>query len=199
MINETKFEVIIPDDKGLVSGTGIVKKIESKKYMDREAIVDVLNRMSAGRDKMVCTTLWMTGVRVTELINIRLRDIDFGKRIVRIRWLKSRKWTERLIPVKIELINLLQLYCANQKIHVDQQVFPYTRQRIYQITKKWFLTNPHTFRHSFAVNFIEQTKSPKSIIILKEYLGHSRIETTMEYLKIVPFDMAIELEKIQFN
>jgi len=192
-----EIEVLPPQD--LTKATGIVKQIESKKYMEREAIVTILDNMKAGRDKMICTTLWMTGVRVTELISIRLRDIDFTKKMATIRWLKSRKWNERIIPVKTELMNLWQLYIANNKVKADEPIFPYTRQRIYQITMKCFKTNPHTFRHSFAVNFLNQTKNPKSIVILKEYLGHSRIDTTMEYLKIVPFDMAIELEKVGFN
>lgn len=194
-VNQYNIEVIPPSN--LTKTYANVKCIAGKKYLSREDIVNILDRMPAGKNKMICITLWMTGLRVSELISLRTKDIDFEKRLMTIRWLKNRQWKQRIIPAKTELLSMLQFYTT--QLYAEDKIFPFSRQRIYQITKKYFKTNPHTFRHSFAINFLNQTKNAKAIVILKQYLGHSRIKTTMEYLKIVPFDMANELDKVKFN
>lgn len=56
--------------------------------------------------------------------------------------------------------------------------------------------HPHQFRHSFAVNWL---RNNGDIIILHRILGHTKIQTTMEYLKIVPTDQGKELLKINFD
>ena len=58
--------------------------------------------------------------------------------------------------------------------------------------------HPHTFRHSFAVNYLRQADSANDLVILRKLMGHSSILTTMKYLDIVPRDQAKQLAKIQF-
>jgi len=55
--------------------------------------------------------------------------------------------------------------------------------------------HPHQFRHSFAVNWL---RCGGELVVLSRMLGHSNIQSTMEYLKIVPLDVGKELLKIQF-
>lgn len=71
-----------------------------------------------------------------------------------------------------------------------------TRQRAWQLTQKYLGGHPHQLRHSFAVNWL---RSGGEIVVLHRMLGHSKVQTTMEYLKIVPTDQGKELLKIQFD
>ena len=91
------------------------------------------------------------------------------------------------------LKDVLNLYVVNMK--ANDLVFPICRQRAFQITKKYLQGSPHQLRHSFSVNWL---KCGGDIVILSRMLGHSKIQTTMEYLKIVPLDQGKELIKIKF-
>lgn len=190
-------EIMILKDQNLTIQIGYVKVLHKKKYIEKDDINYLLDRMPPGKDKMMIQTMWMTGIRVTELINIRKRDIDFTNKTMSVRWLKNRKWNERIIPVHKHLLQMLNMYTAGLK--ADDLAFGITRQRVYQIVKKWFKTHPHTLRHSFAINFLRQNSSPWGARILQKLLGHSNVNTTMTYLDIVPADMALELNNISFG
>lgn len=189
-------EIIDISNREIQAEVILEKKSSIRDYMYKEEIREVLGNMPPGKNKVLLTTMWMTGLRVSEVINIRKCDINFGHNIMTVRWLKNRKYNERIVPIKRELSNILQLYTMSFKW--DQVLFPLTRQAVYKICKAHFNRKPHSLRHSFAVNFLSQCESPMGIVILKNLLGHSRIETTMEYLKIVPFDSAKALETIKY-
>ena len=164
------------------------------KYWDKEHINQMIENVNNHQYKMLLTFLWYSGVRVTEAISLRKQDIDFEHYTMQVRWLKSKKYQYRIVPIHPELRNLLQLYTATFK--AENRVFPITRQRAWQITKKYLNGHPHQLRHSFAVNWL---RCNGNIITLHRMLGHSKIQTTMEYLKIVPNDLGEELMKINFR
>lgn len=168
-------------------------KLDIPKYWDRDYINNTLNNIKNHQHKMLLMFLWRSGVRVTEAINLTKEKIDFDNYLITVRWLKSRKYHERVLPMHPELRNLLQLYTATMK-H-DEKVFPLSRQRVWQLTKKHFNGHPHQFRHSFAVNWLF---CKGDVYILNRILGHSKIQTTLRYLMIVPIDQGKELMKIQF-
>ena len=175
----------------------LLKKRDLPKYLSKDQILDRLSIISPGKERMILSTLWMTGIRVTELISIRKCDVDFINHEASIRWLKNRVWNKRVIPLKKEICQLLSLYASAKKY--DDLIFPYTRQWMYSIVKKYMGCSPHQLRHSFAVHFLRSSQNPMALVILQRLLGHKTIKTTMEYLKIVPHDLAIELEKVSFN
>jgi integrase len=115
-----------------------------------------------------------------------------------IRWLKNRKYLHRIVPIHPNLNQLLALVTATMPL--DKIIFPYSRQRVWQVTRKhWGVTvHPHTFRHSFAVNYLKQADTANDLVILRKLMGHSSIMTTMKYLDIVPVDQAAQLAKIKF-
>lgn len=175
--------------------TNTYQKVKSAipKYWERDYINDTLNKIKNHNHKMLLVFLWRSGVRISEAINLTKDKIDFDNYMMTVKWLKSRKYHERVLPIHPELRNLLQLYCATLK--QGDKVFPISRQRAWQITQKHFNGNPHQFRHSFAVNWL---RCKGDVIILHKILGHSKIQTTMAYLMIVPIDQGEELMKIQF-
>lgn len=189
-------QIIDISSKDITTEVIIDKKSSIRSYMYKEEVRNVLDSLGPGKDKVLLTAMWMTGLRVSEIINIRKCDIDFQHNMMTVRWLKNRKYNERMIPIKRELSNILQMYTMSFKW--DEKLFPITRQAVYKICKQYFNRKPHSLRHSFAVNFLTQSKSPMAMVILQKLLGHSKIQTTMEYLKIVPFDSAIALETVEY-
>ena len=186
-------DVVILDEKNLTKSHINVKRKELAKYMDRDFIREKLDLIDNPQDRMLCTFLWMTGCRITEALSIRKQDIDLINKTIRVRWLKSRKYEERNFPMHPTIRQVLYAYTAGLKY--DEKMFKFSRQRAWQITKKWFNCSPHQFRHSFAVHYL---RSDGELINLHRLLGHSNIQTTMEYLKIVPKDLSKELDAIQF-
>lgn len=163
------------------------------KYWSKEYIHECLSRIENHRHKMLFVFLWQSGVRITEAISLKKKDIDFKNSVMRVKWQKNRKHKVRVVPLHPTLSQVLEVYTAPLK--ADDRVFSLTRQRAWQLSKKYFGGHPHQFRHSFAVNWLRQGGD---LIVLHRILGHSRIQTTMEYLKIVPTDQAKELLKIVF-
>ncbi|MHA1880257.1 MAG: tyrosine-type recombinase/integrase, partial [Candidatus Heimdallarchaeota archaeon] len=116
-----------------------VVKIKDKrqlpKYLDKDIMLQRIEDMPPGRDKMLVITMWRTGCRVSEVLNIKKKDIDFKNRLIKISWLKSRKWHDRIIPLQKGLGNLLAIYCT--VLNMEDRLFPYTRQNALKVCKKW--------------------------------------------------------------
>ncbi len=182
-----------PERQDLTFSSQTVKR-DIPKYWEKDYINSHIDQVNNHKHRMFFIFMWMSGARVTEVISIRQRDIDIENYTVTLRWLKSRKYQHRVVPLHPELRNMLQVYMASLKS--DDKLFPWTRQRAYQITKKYFYGHPHQFRHSFAVNWL---RSGGDVVVLHRILGHSKLQTTMEYLKIVPIDQGKELIKVSFR
>jgi len=168
-------------------------KRELPKYWDRDYINLCLNKIKNNKHKMLFKTLWFSGIRISEALNIKKKDIDFVNYVFVVRWLKSRKYHQRVVPLHPVLRDVLEIFVANLK--ADDLLFPFSRQRAWQLCKKYFNGHPHQFRHSFAVNWL---RCGGELIVLHKMLGHSKIQTTMEYLKIVPIHQGEELLKVVF-
>ena len=193
-MDEFIYDAVVLDDNkknNLTKSKGFVERKELAKYLDKEVINYRLSQIKNPKHRILCFFLWGSGLRVGECINLTRRDLDFDNKMMLIKWQKSRKYTHRNIPMHDRLVDIMRLFSAG--INMDARVFPYSRQRVFQIVKKCMGVSPHQMRHSFAVNFLRQYGN---IVILSQILGHSHIQTTMEYLKIVPVDQAKELEKI---
>lgn len=172
------------------------QKSELPKYWEKDFINSKIASIDNVMHKTFFRTLWMSGVRVTEGINIRKCDIDFQNYVVTIKWLKNRKYYSRTIPLHPILKNVLEIFVAPLKS--GDRLFPFTRQRADQLIKKYFGEDAfcHRLRHSFAVNWL---RAGGDIFVLSRMLGHSDIKVTMVYLQIVPIDVGKELLKVPFD
>jgi len=189
---KTPHLLAVPSSQDLTISSRMVKR-DIPKYWDRDQVHASLDRIQNNKHKMLVRFLWMSGVRITEAVSLRKMDLDNENYTMTVRWLKSRKYRNRVVPVHPMLRDLLQVYTAAMK--AEDRVFPITRQRAWQIIRKELHGHPHQLRHSFAVNWL---RCGGDIVTLHRILGHSKIQTTMEYLKIVPVDQGKELIKIQF-
>ena len=179
----------------LTKSSGNVKReFTTIKYFEPIYINDKIKKIEDMRHRLLCKVMWETGIRVTEVISIKKKDINFDNHLLTIRWLKNRKFNTRIIPLHMFLIDILKFYTS--PLIGEERLFPYSRIRVYQIVKKYFNGHPHQLRHSFAVNWL---KKGGDLYQLKEYLGHKRFETTEVYLKVHPKDLAKELYKINFE
>jgi site-specific recombinase XerD len=174
-------------------------KTEFPKYWDKEYVNEQIDKISNIGHKVFFSTLWMTGARVSEACGsegFRKKDLDFNRYFLQIRWLKNRKYLFRVIPMYPALRDILQVYTAPMKS--EDIVFPFSRQRAYQLSVKHFGedAHPHRFRHSFAMNFMRQGGQ---IDVLCDLLGHDDVRTTMIYRRMCPMDLGKELIKINFR
>jgi len=169
-------------------------KLELIKYWDKDYINQRIDMIKNLKHQVLTRFLWMSGVRVTEAVSVRKQDIDFTNYVMQVRWLKSRKYKYRIVPLHHKLRDMLQIYTTPLK--AEDRLFNITRQMAWQVTTKHLQGSPHRLRHSFAINWL---RSGGDIVTLHKMLGHSKIQTTMEYLKIVPADQGKELNKVSFE
>lgn len=185
------YDLIISKPKELTITSSNVNDLP--KYWDKNYINQNIENIQNYKHKIMMQFLWMTGARISEVVTIRKKDLDFKNYVITIRWLKNRKYNYRNIPLHPKLKDLLEIFTA--QMNQEDKVFNMSRQRAWTLVKRYMNGHPHQFRHSFAVNWL---RNGGDVFILSRMMGHSRIDSTMEYLKIVPLDQGKELLKIQF-
>jgi integrase/recombinase XerD len=146
------------------------------------------------RNKAIIETLYSCGLRVSELVNLRLSCLYFDVGYVRI---IGKGDKERLVPVGAPAIKFINLYRQNIRVHMpvipgnEDVVFLNRRGRklsrvmIFMIIKELAVKagiskniSPHTFRHSFATHLVEGGADLRAV---QEMLGHESITTTEIY------------------
>lgn len=191
-------EVEVLPPKNLTKPIGNVnKKAEKIPHFTRDEMRDRLSRLPPNAYHILFQFLWRTGVRVTEAISVTKKDLDFQHDEIKIRWLKNRKYETRIIPMHKSLKMPLYTYTAN--LNLIDKLFPYSRQYVDQLCKKYGFEHAHKIRHSFAINFLRQSNNPTAFKVLQHLLGHSDIKTTMIYLAVVPMEQKQALNEINFD
>ena len=170
-------------------------------YLPKFLTEDEINRLLAApdisteegiRDRAVLEIMYATGLRVSELVNLKHNDVDVLAGLVKCHG-KGNK--ERRVPLGKSAIHWLQQYTAVKAGYGKQSsphVFlhrgrPFTRQLAWSMIKhhaeKVGIKNvsPHTLRHSFATHLIQHGADSRSVQAL---LGHSDISTTQIYTHI---------------
>lgn len=145
------------------------------------------------RDRAILEVLYGSGLRVSELVNLRLDAIDLEEGLLRVTG-KGRK--ERLVPLSDPARSALARYLKGGRpqllrarrspyVFVSGRGRPLTRQRAWQLVKGYArragllrLPSPHTLRHSFATHLLEGGADLRSV---QEMLGHADIRTTEIY------------------
>ncbi len=148
------------------------------------------------RDAAMLTLLYATGLRVSELVGLRLHQLDLEGGSVRVR---GKGGKERIVPVAPLALDLLRLYLeegrpAFDKGRHEEAVFlsshgrAMTRQTVFNRLKRYCRlaglpedTSPHTLRHSFATHLLEGGADLRSI---QEMLGHSSLGVTQIYTHV---------------
>lgn len=148
------------------------------------------------RNKIMVLFMYLTGLRVSELVNLKISQLYLNDKYIKIIGKGSK---ERIIPINDMLIVPLNDYIKKTRqeildlnysdyLFINKNGKPITRQGFFKIIKKhtslasiYKNVSPHTIRHSFATHLINNGIDLRSVQIL---LGHSDISTTQIYTHI---------------
>lgn len=143
------------------------------------------------RDHLIIELLYQTGIRRSELVNLKEGDIDFGRSVLKI---SGKRNKQRFVPFQVKMASLLNTYLQakhykfreheahlilNNKgkaadVHFIYQTVNSKLKQVSSLTK----TSPHVLRHTFATHLLN---NGASLIAIKELLGHSNLAATQVY------------------
>ena len=164
--------------------------VEEKQMAVLSDSVEFPTDFAGQSEKMMVGLLYQTGIRVSELVNMKVSHIDFRQQQLKVLG-KGNK--ERLIPLNRELLSQLAAY---SDLRTSQEVMgeyffandngqPLNPRKVYTIVKKWLSLvttaekkSPHILRHSFATHL---TNNGADLNAVKELLGHTSLAATQVY------------------
>jgi len=153
-----------------------------------------LSKPEGGRNKAILETLYSCGLRVSEVVNLRLSCLYLDVGFIRV---IGKGDKERLVPIGSSAIKYIQIYQRDIRVHVppkpgnedilflNRRGAKLTRVMIFLLIKDLVQKagigkniSPHTFRHSFATHLVEGGADLRAV---QEMLGHESITTTEIY------------------
>lgn len=139
------------------------------------------------RDRLIILILYTTGMRLSELLGLKVSDIDFKRKLITVTGKRNK---QRLIPMHNELEDCLNHYLAS---HQHQQLITTSKGKtaypmlIYRVVTRYInlfstamKTSPHVLRHSFATHMLN---NGANLMAIKELLGHASLSATQVYTK----------------
>lgn len=184
LIDSPKIGVKLPDTLSLKEIDAMLASID-------------LSTDEGHRNKAIIETLYGCGLRVSELVSLRLSDLFFEEDFIRIMGKGSK---QRLVPIESYTQKQINNYINNQrkqlKIAKGHEDYVFLNRRGKQLTRSMIFTivrqvaeniglqktiSPHTFRHSFATHLLENGANLRAIQMM---LGHENITTTEIYVHV---------------
>ena len=160
------------------------------------------------RNRAILETLYSCGLRVTELITLKLSDLYFEEGFINVIGKGDR---QRFVPISEHTQKYIDIYRNEIRTHIDVKPehvdILFLNRRGRQLTRAMIFTiikdlavkagiqkniSPHTFRHSFATHLLQNGADLRSI---QQMLGHESITTTEIYMHVDRNDLAREMEK----
>jgi site-specific recombinase XerD len=158
--------------------------------LSKKEILNIINACGNIKHKLIIQVLYCSGLRVSEVIALRIKDLDFNRKIIHLKGAKGAK--DRITIISEVVLKNIEKYLSEFKpieyIFESMRGGKLTTRTIQAIvsqnTKKAGINktvSPHSFRHSFATHLLE---SGLDIRYIQSLLGHSRLETTQIYTKV---------------
>jgi integrase/recombinase XerD len=176
----------------------LVKNITD--YLEKEQVDTVLEaaHQCSARDYLMLRVLWRTGVRVSELLNIRPSDIELNNNVINVT--KAKGGEQRRVHLDAETVKMLSEYISAQQLPEDRSVFALKQRQVRNIVKRYGSVigkdvHPHTFRHSYAIHCV---RNGWDIRRLQQVLGHSSLNVTAVYLQFNDQDIKELYDKTPF-
>ena len=175
--------------------------------LDQEDIKKILKQIKNIKHHTMISIIYSAGLRISELLNLKISDIDSNRMVIRIRLAKGRK--DRQVVLSPKILDLLRTYYLQYKpkdflfegqvqkgdsVDLSRQ---YSSKSVQNVLKRALKSagiikhaTPHTLRHSYATHLYESGVDLRSIQVL---LGHSSSKTTEIYTHV----SKIHLQKIK--
>ncbi|MEC9302850.1 MAG: tyrosine-type recombinase/integrase [Bacteroidota bacterium] len=167
-----------------------VKKIPV--FVDQDSMLALLNEVSfekgfiGERDKLIIELFYVTGIRLSELINIKISDVNFDGCSVKVLGKRNK---ERIIPLSNSIANEISSFILKYDLRTylftnlkKQKVY---NKLVYRVVKKYVSkissidkNSPHILRHTFATHMLN---NGADINAIKELLGHANLSATQVY------------------
>ena len=173
------------------------KKIIQLPFSEKEVIsaLDInnfQNSFEGKRDRLIIEMLYSTGIRRIELTGLKIKDIDFSSKRIKVLGKRNK---ERFIPMLKSTISLIKEYMdyRNELNRIQNKDFLFLTSKgekiyenlVYRITNKYFdyvstkvKKSPHILRHSFATHLLNNGADLNAV---KDLLGHSSLAATQVY------------------
>lgn len=201
----------------------IIKPMQDiQAYLTPKQVEKILNEAANSkgwqreRDVLLIGLLAYSGRRVGEILNIKVRDIDFEDMRIAYNISKKSTPTKKWKSVNSVVFGLLHKYVYKRQLKYKDYLFPsswnnkkhITDTRVRQIVYKYAARagipdfnigkhpHPHTFRHSFAVANAKRCRSPADLRKLQMILEHSKIDVTTFYLQFSDADQRDMVEGV---
>lgn len=170
---------------------------------EQEALINVFNtrRGSQARNYAMIVLMLRTGLRVSEVCNLKFKDIDFDKQSIRVN--RSKRGKSRKVYFNGDVSEAMELWLKRRKDYVNAEDYTedaldyvfvtYNDNKVSESTVRKVMSNysekagidwspsPHTLRHTFAAELLRETNLPT----VKKALGHDDIEVTQIYTEVV--------------
>ncbi len=172
-------------------------KVMSEKQVDHLLAAPDLDTPLGLRDRAMLETLYASGLRVSELVNLKIHEVGFNEGVVRALGKGSK---ERLVPLGEQAIDWLTRYLnearpeilkgqQSESLFVTARGGAMTRQAFWQLIKRYALIagiapaklSPHVLRHAFATHLLNHGADLRVVQLL---LGHADISTTQIYTHV---------------
>lgn len=169
--------------------------------LSQTEITTLLSSVKNLKHKTIITLLYHCGLRINELLNIQIKDINGTNRTLHVKYSKGAK--HRMVPFSLDVLLLLRKYFKQYQpknyLFNGQNTLKYTASSVRkflhkEVSKLHILKNitPHCLRHSRATHLLNNGVDIKMV---KDFLGHFKIETTERYLHLTVQDLQNQIDQ----
>lgn len=165
-------------------------------FIDEGAMNILLDEIEFGedfngkRDKLIIELLYFTGMRLNELINIKIEDLNFVKKTIKILGKRNK---ERILPLNFKIVNRIEDYMVMRNEENTQENYLFITNSgkklyekfVYRVVNSYLgmvstinKKSPHILRHTFATHMLNNGADLNAI---KEILGHANLSATQIY------------------
>jgi len=153
------------------------KEAKLPQILSQEAVIERINTIQNLKHRMIVSVLYGSGIRLSELLDLMLTDIDGNRNTLFIRHGKGGK--DRIVPVSAKLIQDLRIYFKQyrptSRLFEGQNGGKYSSTSVQKICRKYMKCNPHLLRHANLTHLIE---SGVHLSEVSRRAGHAKISTT---------------------
>lgn len=178
---------------------GIKRPKKDKKLpvvLSKQEVIKMIDSLDNIKHKLIIQILYSSGLRVSEVINLKINDIDFSRKLINVKEGKGKK--DRITIISEQVLSNVSKYldefkplCYLFESHVAGKKI--TTRSVQKVVAKAAISaninkqvSAHSLRHSFATYLLENGTNLRYI---QELLGHARLETTQIYTKVADINL----------